>query len=435
MARKEKKEKPKKRVKVDPNIVDYYALYGLTRGADSKTLVAQLRNKQGEIKQMMSAGSLNSSEVMEKLLEQDKMITAAIRIFKSPEKLEEYNAQLDAAIASGTLDTTAQEAAESAFAEIERLYLNGKYSAVVKMCKSALGENGANAKLYDWMARSYYMMDQGQAAIATVEDFVKAFPKDSGALDLGVRFSILVDNNIDKAQQYANKITELFPGSAVAIADQIYIHLAQRNTEMAFKSIDEYIAANPTDMAFRETVAYDIIGFCSKLYVSVNYEGSDIAYLTSDADYQYCKTLTDKAISIYNDPEIKEYSDYTNYMGEMEFNRDNEPNIIWSSIASLVYLGGAYMGSQMGGDMSEYLFGFIALIVLGFICAFITIMLYQVSKRPYWQIYKYELTGEREPREKVFITIGNLLAGYMKFSFKAAFKIFDWTLRLLQWNG
>ena len=94
-----------KKVKVDPNIIDYYALYNLTRGADSKTLVSQLRKKQGEIKQMMSCSATGSETIMETLLEQDKLVTAAIKIFKNKEKLEEYNAQLDAAIGSGTLNT------------------------------------------------------------------------------------------------------------------------------------------------------------------------------------------------------------------------------------------------------------------------------------------------------------------------------------------
>ena len=166
-----------KKVKVDPNIIDYYALYNLTRGADSKTLVSQLRKKQGEIKQMMSCSATGSETIMETLLEQDKLVTAAIKIFKNKEKLEEYNAQLDAAIASGTLNTEAQEAAQSALDEIERLFLKGNYNAVIKMCRNAINENGANAKLYNFLAQSYYMVDQGESALAAVDEFVKAYPK------------------------------------------------------------------------------------------------------------------------------------------------------------------------------------------------------------------------------------------------------------------
>ena len=60
-------------------------------------------------------------------------------------------------------------------------------------------------------------------------------------------------------------------------------------------------------------------------------------------------------------------------------------------------------------------------ILLAAACAYVTVMLHKVSKRPYWQIYKYELTGQREPKEKRYITIGNIIAGYMRWSVKLAF--------------
>lgn len=292
-----------KKVKVDPNIIDYYALYNLTRGADSKTLVSQLRKKQGEIKQMMSCSATGSESVMEELLKQDKLVTAAIRIFKNQEKLEEYNAQLDAAIANGTLNTEAQEAAQSALDEIERLFLKGNYNAVIKKCRTAINENGANAKLYNFLAQSYYMVDQG-SALAAVDEFVKAFPKDADALDMGVRYNILVHNDMDKAQDYLNRIHEYYTDSALAAIDQIYIHLAQRNTEMAFKEIDAFVSANPSNQDFRKNIAYDMIGFCSKLYACVDYEGDEIAFLTSDEDYQLCKAMAEKAAAVYYDPKV-----------------------------------------------------------------------------------------------------------------------------------
>jgi hypothetical protein len=420
------KEKKKKKVKVDPNIVDYYALYHLTRGADSKELVAQLRKKQGEIKQMMSAGALNGEEVMEKLLEQDKLITAAIKIFKSAEKLEEYNAQLDAAMESGTLNTEAQEAAESALADIEKLFLSGNYNAVIKKCRMSINENGANAKIYNWLAQSYYMTNQGEAAISTVEEFVKAFPTDASALDMGVRYYILVNNNITKAQEFLNKIVENFAESALAVLDQVYIHLAERNTEIAFKEIDDYMSANPTDQEFRQKVSYDMIGFCSRLYARVDYEGNEIAFLTSDEDYTLCKSLTDKASAIYRDPEIQNYVEYTNHMGEVEFNSDNKTNIKWSAYAAFIYGAAGFAAFS-----SDSIAGGILGIVLAAACAYAAIMLFKVSKRPYWQIYKYELTGEREPKEQIYITIGNIIAGYMRWCFKAAWAMIKFAISLV----
>lgn len=405
-----------KKVKVDPNIIDYYALYNLTRGADSKTLVSQPRKKQGEIKQMMSCSATGSETIMETLLEQDKLVTAAIKIFKNKEKLEEYNAQLDAAIASGTLNTEAQEAAQSALDEIERLFLKGNYNAVIKMCRSAINENGANAKLYNFLAQSYYMVDQGESALAAVDEFVKAYPKDAEALDMGVRYNILIHNDMEKAQDYLNRIHEFYTDSALASIDQIYIHLAQRNTEMAFKEIDDFVSANPADQDFRKNIAYDMIGFCSKLYACVEYEGDEIAFLTSDEDYQLCKAMADKAATVYHDPKVQGYVEYTNHMGEVEFNQDNKSNIRWTMFAAWIYGVAGVMALSSGVGPGSFI-----AILLAAACAYVTVMLHKVSKRPYWQIYKYELTGQREPKEKRYITIGNIIAGYMRWSVKLAF--------------
>ena len=422
---KDKKDK-KKAIVVDPNIIDYYALYHLTRGADSKEIGKELRKKQGEIKQKMSAGALNSDEVNKKLMEQDKLIAAAIRIFKSEEKLQEYNAMLDAAIASGTLNTEAQEAAESALEEIERLFLNSNYAAVIKRCRASLAENGANSKLYSWLAQSYFMSGQGDATIATVEDYVKAFPMEGTALDLGVRYYIQVRNDFNKAQEYMNRILEIDESSPLAALDQSYIYLAENNLDMAFQVIDGYVAAHPSDMDFRRDSAYDIIGFCARMYHSV--DGSDALFLTSAEEQATCKKLADKAASIYQDPDIQTYVDYTNYMGKIEFNEDNKSIIGWSIFAGVVYLIGAVIAvgatANTRSSISSAIGPMLFLILLAAACFVIGGGLIKVSKRPYWQIYKYELTGEREPMEKTFITLGTLLSGYIKWAFRAGWKLF-----------
>jgi hypothetical protein len=243
---------------------------------------------------------------------------------------------------------------------------------------------------------------------------------------MGIRYYILVNNNITKAQEFLNKIVENFAGSALAVLDQVYIHLAERNTEIAFKEIDDYMSANPTDQEFRQKVSYDMIGFCSRLYARVDYEGNEIAFLTSDEDYTLCKSLTDKASAIYRDPEIQNYVEYTNHMGEVEFNSDNKTNIKWSAYAAFIYGAAGFAAFS-----SDSIAGGILGIVLAAACAYAAIMLFKVSKRPYWQIYKYELTGEREPKEQIYITIGNIIAGYMRWCFKAAWAMIKFAISLV----
>ena len=413
-----------KPVKFDPGIVDYYKMFDLVRGQDRRVLLDQLRDRQGELTEQMSGGALNKGAMMEELVEENNHIIEAIRVFKSQERLEKYNAQLDAAYASGAIDIAAQEAAMSAWEEIEKLFIKGKYAAVINMCRNAIMNQGANAKLYDWLARSYHMNGQGTEAIGAVEEFIRAFPNDANALDLGVRYHVMIGNHIEKAQEYANVITEKYAGSPLAVVDQIYIHLAQKNIQMAFNTIDGYIAIHPTDEEFRQNVAYDLIGFSSMLYKHVDYEGSDIAYLTSSEDYELCKKMADKARSVYNSKEIRDFCEYTDYMGEVRFNEDNKSNIIMGGIAAAIYAVVGIMCVAEGPLIA------ILVIALAAVCAYVTVKLYKVSKRPYWQIYKYELTGEREPEEKRYITIGNILGGYMRWGWRIGWKIAMWAFRL-----
>lgn len=106
-------------------------------------------------------------------------------------------------------------------------------------------------------------------------------------------------------------------------------------------------------------------------------------------------------------------------MGEVEFNQDNKSNIRWTMFAAWVYGIGGIMGLSAGGSAA----GCIVVILLAAVCVYSSVMLHKVSKRPYWQIYKYELTGEREPKERRYILIGNIIAGYMRWSVKMAFGV------------
>lgn len=64
------------------------------------------------------------------------------------------------------------------------------------------------------------------------------------------------------------------------------------------------------------------------------------------------------------------------------------------------------------------------------ICIYSGIQLYKVSKRPYWQIFRYELTGYRDKKEKLYVTIGKIFSGWMRLSWKISKAIFKIAFRL-----
>ena len=112
----------------------------------------------------------------------------------------------------------------------------------------------------------------------------------------------------------------------------------------------------------------------------------------------------------------------TNHMGEKVLNEYNLPNIVWSFIAAALYgISGLVLAMQ--GEMAVL----IMMMPIALLCTFIAVMLVKVSRRPYWQIYKYELTGKRERKEKIFIILGTILSGYMRWSVKITF----WLIKLI----
>lgn len=391
--------------RLDVAFFDIYEYYGLKRGANSKALKEALQSKQGELRQKKDS---KIGELNKELAEMDMRITWAIRNVKTEDKLAKYNKELDKAYRNGTLRSESQETFQTKMEEIERLYMAANYQGAIARCREWLNDKGANSKIYFYLAKCLQLSGDGEAALRTVDEFIAAYPDNYESLDLGVRFYIDIDDDIKRAQEYLNRILRNFGGSGVAVADQVYIHLAEENIEMAFKEIDSYIAANPTDQSYRETTAYDLIAFCDKRYIKEVYDGVEMAFLMSNADCQLCKQLADKAASVYHDETIQSYLDYAYHMGETEFNRDNIPNIGWTVLASACYLIGGIMNSQVGGEGSALL---LLIGIIGLACAG---MLAYVSNRPYWQIYKYQVTGIREPLENVFIIVGNVISAVMR---------------------
>lgn len=424
----------KTNVKIDPNLVDYYALYNLTRGTDRKTNLKALRAKAGDIKKKMSAGALNSEEIMAKLREQEQLITEAIRVFKSQEELEKYNEMLDAAVETGVLNTVVQQAAKDALEEIERLFMKDNYGAVIKLCRQTLSETGANSRVYYYLVQSYYLNNQADASIQAVDEYIRNFPKEGTALDLGVRYYIMLRNDFNKAQEYMNRILEIDEKSPLAVLDQSYIYLAGRNYDMAFSMVDEYIQAHPADQEFRRASAYDMIAFCSRMYQFYTVDGDEVAFLTSAEDQQACKKMADKAASIYQDNETRRYAEYTDFMGKEEFNKENLSMIGWSLVAGIIYCVPIFVLLFSKNEIGMYndipIIVILPFLLLAAGCFVIAGGLFMVSNRPYWQIYKYEVTGKREPLENIFVTLGSILSAYLRWSIKAGWGLVKFAFRL-----
>lgn len=426
-----------KKVKVPENIIDYYAVYMLDRNLAAKEIKKKLRSIQGDIRENMSSGSLNSDEIMAKLQKSFNQVADALKVFKNDETKTEYDAQLDAAYESGLLNTEAQTMAEDLFAEIEALFLKGNYQGAARKCTDALNNNVRDARIYGLLARSYYALQDVARSLQTVADGVKIHPENLELLRIGARFANEGKDDYNTAQNYINQMFSIDAESKFAYAEQIYLYLCSGKTDLAYQNIDEYMEKHPYDNEFRRTCAYDLIGFSYNYYTKDEASGSYV--LISKEAYENCVAVCNKAASIYNDENITTCLENAKSYGEIEFNEDNKENIMWTAIAGVLYLGMGLVSmfanmssvsSEGFGAILAVFFAALPIVALGVGVLYCAVGLYQVSKRPYWQIYKYYLTGQREPKEKVFITIGKIFAWYIKFSWKAAMWIVKFSFRL-----
>lgn len=416
------------------NIVDYYAIYQLDRNMSREDILKRLRQLQGEIRSKMSCGSLNSPEILEKLQESFNGIAQAVKTFKTDERRQEYDAALSAAYQAGRVNMEAQKLAQSLYEEIETLFLNGQYHIAIRKCLDALNNNVTYYKFYIILARSYLALNDINNSIGCIENGIKIHPNNLEVLKAGARIANEGASDFNRSQQYVNKMTEIDSDSPLTVSEQTYLYVTNGKTDMAYQLIDDYLNKHPNDNGFRELCAHDLVGYSYSCYTKDPESNSYV--IASKEDYQKCLDICNKAASIYQDENVRTALENAKYFGNIEFNDENNKNILWLFIGGGLYAFGGLMMllTGIGSGSAAGFFGILIPLLLmgglGGLCIYSGIKLKQCSYRPYWQINKFILTGEREPEEKKYVMIGKIFAGYMEWSLKLSWKLTKFCFRL-----
>ncbi len=404
-------------------ILDYYRLYDIDRNWKAKEIVNIIRKKQADARTQMAALQGRDEETLKKVQKIFNQASEALKNFKTEDKKKAYDKSLDEAYKNGQIDHEAQKQAENLMEEIEAMFIKGNYKAVVKACNDALNRKLYDEKLFSYMAKSYNFLGEFLKAFKSIEDGVKMYPSSIDILSTGARLYNVSKRDFDMSQGMINQMFKLDPDNKWANVEQIYLYLMFDKEDLAYKTLDQYLNLHPQDNEFKKACAHDLISYSMQFHVKDPETG--VYLLISKESYDKCVEIAEKAVRIYEDEITREALDTIRKFGEIEFNKDNKENIGWTIFAGALYLLGGVVAL---GESFFGLFGFAISAVL-FFCAY---ELYQVSKRPYWQIYKYYLTGRREPKEKVYIFIGKLLSFYMRWSIKAAIKVIEICMSLLR---
>ncbi len=407
--------------------LDYYRMYGADRAWKTKEVSRLIRVKQAEARSKMPMLRGEVNETQKKAMELFNMASEALKNFTNDNARKKYDKLLDEAYARGEINVEEQVRAENLIQEIERLFGSGLYEKAVEACTDAINRKLYDEKIYSLMAKSYQMMENVSQAIESVEAGLNIYPESLGVLATGARL-YNIENQYDKAQTMINTMKNVEPDNKWAVVEQVYLYLNHDKEDLAYKDLYAYMNAHPNDREFMQTCAHDLVSYTYKFYEQDKQTGAYL--LISEENYKKCMEIAQKAVGIYKDNLTMECLDNIKSFGETEFNLDNLESIIWSGIAAFIYLlSGVVIFTtypNSGGVLSS-----LVMFLVGVPLAYATIQLYSVSKRPYWQIAKYYMTGQREKKEKRYILIGKILSFWMIWSIKLAYYIVRFTIRLV----
>lgn len=187
-----------------------------------------------------------------------------------------------------------------------------------------------------------------------------------------------------------NKLLQIAPHNSIGHSEQVYLHLRKGEEDLAFKEIDTYIAEHPQDEGFKRGVAYDIDSYSNSCYY---YDQAQNATFIADKEsYEKCLKLRTKATEVFSDEHTQKMLEDAKFYGQKEWDSWNIDAIRTLSVYALIFL--------------------LLVPVIGFILLAVDIALVYFSFRPYWQINKTYITGERGALENAITMIGDVAAKF-----------------------
>lgn len=420
-------------------VTDYYAIYGLDRTKKASEIKKELRLIQGDIREKMNYGSHISPAAMTMLQQSFAQVAAALKVFRTEESKRNYDKALSQAIGAGAVSSTAQAAPknQNLAAEMEQLFLKGNYHSAIQKGTAALQNNIQEAKVYCTLAKCYKETNEIDQGIQILKNGLKVHPDHMEILGLAARFYSEGKQDYAMSQKLVNRMLKAAPEDTDANIEQAFLYLCSGKRDLAYQQMEDFIYRHPTDRKFRKKCAYDLLGFSYQCYTRDPQTGASV--IASEEDYLTCLEVCNKAASIYRDSTVEDCLSNAKHFGEVEFNEDNRENIRWSVLAGVIYLipGIGGLAVLLGEAAEEGLAATLAgagyamiPIAIGLLVLYAALNLRKVSWRPYWQIYKYQITGQREKKEKRYILIGNILTGYMKWSIRGAIAMMKFVIAL-----
>lgn len=377
--------------------VDYYAMFGLDRSMTEKEIKKALSQVYKELNTMLSCTDPDTEtyqEIVEKL---DLLQKKAWEPLTKPDKRKKYNAELDKAIKAGNVNKELNKEVQDLLERARKFYLSGKFEMAVKCAKQVLESNVNKPEPYIIISQSLFSMEEFDESIEYVDKGLDAYSDNETLNWLSVRYHTLIDD-YDTAQSRLNEAVEKFGETSLFAAEQIYFYFFIDQFDMGRKLINEYIEKKPNDNEFRRLVAYNLISISSFCYL---YDSPSEMYLiTEEGSYQKCLELLTLANEIYQDEVTSEQLEQVTKFGEIEFDKENKGDFAFYCVFALIWLAVAVYGFSIGAVALGLL-----MLLFTAVSAAIDVIIYKLSRRPYWMIFRDEYRGFRETEDSIVYTV------------------------------
>ncbi len=328
---------------------------------------------------------------------------------------KQYDEALDKAYKDGKIKDDTEAKMQSLIEQARQYYRKGNIKLAAQCAQQAIEGRVNDPSAYDILARCHFDMQNYPKALEVIDAGTSIFADNIDLHWLGARIATVGTKNYDDAQNRVNQLLTIAPDNSIGHSEQIFLHLRKGDEDLAFQEIDSYVAAHPQDEGFKRGVAYDIDAYSNGCYY---YDQAQNATFIADKEsYEKCLKLRTKATEVYSDEHTQKMLEDAKFYGKKKWDSWNMDSIKSLSIYGLIFL---------------LIFPFVGIPLL-----IIDAVLIFFSFRPYWQINKTYVTGERGPVENVVTTIGDYAARFGGWFLRFLGKVIIWLVRVALWivNG
>lgn len=143
----------------------------------------------------------------------------------------------------------------------------------------------------------------------------------------------------DDAQAELNTAYTIFGQHPQLAAEQAHLYFHAGQFDEGKRLVDSYLSANPSDMKYRQYVAYNLIDISNYCY---KYDSqAEVFCIVKQQDYEQCLQLVTLANGYYQDDYTLEVLQDIQSFGEIQYDEDNK-------IKSVAYMGVTILSAIVG---------------------------------------------------------------------------------------